>query len=43
MAIEPMEPEVRVSLTEIVLGLLAAAIVAPGVIWWSLTLWDLAT
>lgn len=34
MPIEPMEPESRISLTEIVLGIAAAIIVAPGVIWW---------
>jgi hypothetical protein len=43
MPVEPMEPEDRVSLTEIMLGLVAAVISAPGVIWWALTLWNLVS
>jgi hypothetical protein len=30
-------------IAEIVMALALAAICAPGVIWWALTLWDLAT
>lgn len=34
MPIEPLEPEPRINLTEICMGLAVAVIVAPGVIWW---------
>jgi heme/copper-type cytochrome/quinol oxidase subunit 4 len=35
------EPEDRISLTEVMLGIAVAIIVAPGVIWWALTIWAL--
>lgn len=39
----PGEPDDRAGLTEIMLGIAIALMVAPGVIWWALTLWGLLT
>ena len=35
------EPEEGLSLFEVVLGIAIALMLAPGVIWWALTLWEL--
>ena len=34
MPIEPLEPEDRIELFDVMLGIGVAIIVAPGVIWW---------
>ena len=36
------EPQTRVTLGEIMLGIAIALIIAPGVIWWALTIWEMA-